>query len=200
VRQPELARVVDVVVRRARNQGYVLPREVRAELDQAGLPEARWKEVLAQAGPALTFQHGRYYFGPPPTAAAAEHRRRQERIHAAVRRFIRHCRSTISGQERRGEDRFDFIHPVEVQTENGETLTLLSRDLSLNGIRLLATHSLLGKKIHVLLTGDSPEEACGFLVCIVWTGAVGSGLYENGGVFLETLPGPGRKFRVVGSD
>jgi hypothetical protein len=200
VRQPELARVVDVVVSRARDQGYVLPWEVRAELDQAGLPEGRWKEVLAQAGPALTYQHGRYYFAPPPTAAAAEHRRRQQQIHAAIRRFIRHCHSANSGRERRGEDRVDFIQPVEVQKENGETLTLLSRDLSLNGIRLLATHSLLGKKIRVLLTGDSPEEACGFLVCIVWTGAVGSGLYENGGVFLEAISGPGRKFRVVGGE
>jgi hypothetical protein len=73
-----------------------------------------------------------------------------------------------------------------VRTEEGKDFTLLSRDLSATGIRLLGTQRLLGHKVQLELPGDP---GCRLLVRILWTCAVGDDLFENGGSFLELLAG-----------
>jgi hypothetical protein len=86
---------------------------------------------------------------------------------------------------------------VKVRAEDGRECTLLSRDVSATGIRLIGTRRLLGQKVRVSIprpgaaTTDSPRAAAGwsFLVRILWTCAVGDDLFENGGAFMEVAPG-----------
>jgi hypothetical protein len=86
--------------------------------------------------------------------------------------------------ERRGQDRVEFVQTVTIRTEEGEELVQHTRDLSPNGIRLVGAKRLLGHKVHVLVPrpGRAPFD---FVVRILWTCAVGDGLYENGGAILE---------------
>ncbi len=83
----------------------------------------------------------------------------------------------------------DFVQTVAVRTEDGEEFTLLSRDLSATGIRLVGTRRLLGHKVHVLVPRPDGEPPYDFLVRILWTCAVGDGLFENGGAFLDVAGG-----------
>jgi hypothetical protein len=53
--------VAELVVRRAQRQGYVVPREVRAELAAANLPESLWNNVVALGRGSLSYHRGRYY-------------------------------------------------------------------------------------------------------------------------------------------
>src|SRR5262245_22114158 len=39
--------VAELVVRRAQRQGFIVPREVREELNRAGVPSELWKDVVA---------------------------------------------------------------------------------------------------------------------------------------------------------
>jgi hypothetical protein len=128
---------------------------------------------------------------------AAEAERRK--IERAVGGLIQQYRSRAARQERRRQDRVDFIQPVTVWTEDGGELTLLSRDLSLNGVRLISSSSLLGQKIHVLLPvdGDDPYH---FFVRVVWSYAVGDGLFENGAMFLDLFPRGAGRLRLVPED
>jgi len=71
---------------------------------------------------------------------------------------------------------------VRVTTEDGKSYTLLTRDLSTSGLRLIGTRRLLGQKIRIqLLTGKQPVV---FTVRILWTCLIGEDLFENGGTFL----------------
>ena len=79
----------------------------------------------------------------------------------------------------------DFVQTVTVRTQDGEEFSLLSRDLSTTGIRLVGTRRLLGHKLHVLVPRPDGGAAYDFLVRILWTCAVGDGLFENGGAFLD---------------
>src|SRR5262249_22193625 len=45
--------VARAVVRRARLQGFVLARDIRAELARAGLPEGKWSQIVSLAHGAL---------------------------------------------------------------------------------------------------------------------------------------------------
>jgi hypothetical protein len=72
---------------------------------------------------------------------------------------------------------------VKVVTEDGQEFTLLSRDLSATGIRLVGTRRLLGQKVRVIIPG-SDGAAREFLVRILWTCPVGDDLVENGGAFI----------------
>ncbi len=85
-----------------------------------------------------------------------------------------------------------------MQTEDRREYTLLSRDLSTTGIRLIGTRSLLGQKVRMVLTPDDQAEACVFLVRILWTCAIGDDLFENGGTFLEVVPQASVLLKVVG--
>jgi hypothetical protein len=101
-----------------------------------------------------------------------------------VRDQLRQQQAQSTRVERREQDRVDFIHPVKVVTEDGREMTLLSRDLSATGIRLIGTRRLLGQKVHVLISaGEGPP--LDFLVRILWTCPVGDDLIENGGTFLS---------------
>jgi hypothetical protein len=180
-----MQRIVAAVCRRARQQGFIRPEEVRDVLASAGLPEAQWLQVVSLAGDMLSKQDGCFYYSPAAAASQRE-RRRQRRLNRALRQLIRGYKSSTQS-ERRRQGRFDFVHPVQVQTEDGRTFTLLSCDLSTSGIRLVGPCSLLGKKIRVTLPKvDGAPHRC-FCVQIVWSSLVGEGLYENGGAFLGVL-------------
>jgi hypothetical protein len=185
---PKLKEVAHSVVRRAERQGSLLPREIREELARAGLGEKQWKHVVAQAKPALRFRQGRYYFQAPVSARLREQRRHHKTIHNHVRQLIRLYKKTHARSERRQQGRTDFVQPVKVRSE-GREITLLSRNLSLAGICLVGTESLLGKKVHVLIPHAESPEPLDFLVRIVWTSTIGDGLFENGGTFLEFVEG-----------
>ena len=80
---------------------------------------------------------------------------------------------------------------MTVRTEDGREFTLLSRDLSATGIRLIGTRRLLGHKVHVIIT--SGGVSLDFLVRILWTCPVGDDLVENGGTFLGVVGGGARE-------
>src|SRR5262249_2723963 len=144
-------------------------------------PETLWKDVVAAVTPALTPRAGRYYY-PTPGGSA---RNQQEQIRQAVRKLIRAYKDAAASIERRGEDRLDFIQTAQVHTEDGRSFTLLSRDLSSTGIRLVGTKRLLGQKVRVTLPSADSGETVTFVVRVLWTCAIGDDLFENGGSFLE---------------
>ena len=183
--------VAEFVVRRAQRQGYVVPREVREELAQAGVSESLWKDVLALARPSLSYRRGRYYYRAPVSARVREEQSQQRHIGRAVKRLMRQQRGGTAAVERREEDRVEFVETVQVTTQDGRTLTLLSRDLSATGIRLVGTHRLLGQKVEVVIPGPDRKPVT-FLVRILWTCPVGEDLVENGGTFLGVVGGAGK--------
>jgi hypothetical protein len=177
--------VAELVIHRAQRQSFIVPREVREELIRAGVPDSLWKDVLALARSSLRYRHGRYYYDAPVSARVREAESQQRSIHQAVRQLIREHRSADRALERREEDRIDFIQPVRVVTEDRREYTMLSRDLSATGIRLIGTHRLLGQKVHVTIPSGGNSPPLTFLVRILWTCNVGDDLVENGGTFLE---------------
>jgi PilZ domain len=183
----ELQAVAHVVVRRAERQGFVLPSEIRAELAHMSIPKGQWKEVVALSRPALRYRQGRYYYKALISPRLREEQRHQRAIHHTVHQLIRRYKKDHSLAERRQQGRTDFVQPVKVRIDNQRELTVLSRDLSETGIRLIGTQSLLGQKVEVLLSHPDGGESCRFLTRILWTCVVGDGLFENGGVFLEKI-------------
>jgi hypothetical protein len=184
--ESSLATVADAVLRRAQRQGYVVPSEIRAELHSAGLGDALWKDVVAHLKNDLHYRQGRYHH-VAAVSPRLHHEQEQQRVIAkAIKALIKEHKDSAKQRERRGPSRVDFIQPVRIRLENGTEHTLLSRDLSPAGIRLIGTQQLLGHKIHVTLTPKdcSPLELA---VRILWTCAVGDDLFENGGNFLEML-------------
>jgi hypothetical protein len=181
--------VAELVSRRARRQGFILPQEVRQELNQAGVPESMWKDVVALARPTLSYRKGRYYYTPPVSDRVRREQTHQRDILRVVRQLIRYHRDEAKEFERRGEDRYDFVQTVKVITEDERELTLISRDLSSTGIRLIGTHRLLGQRVRVQIPRPGSDEPWSFLVRILWTCAVGEDLIENGGSFLEVSAG-----------
>jgi hypothetical protein len=186
--QTELQAVVESVVRRAERQGYVVPREVREELAQAGLADTQWKDVLALARESLHYRQGRYYYLQSVSPRLHEQQSRQQVAFHTVRELIRRQQAERAENERRRAERIDFIHPATVRAEDGREYRVLTRDLSPTGVRLLGNRGLLGQKIEVRL---SPANAkpCTFLVRVLWSCAVGDGLFENGGNFLGLADG-----------
>jgi hypothetical protein len=190
--------IANTIVERAQRRGYVLQREIRAELTGAGLPDDQWKDIVELARPSLYYRQGRYYFVNAVSPRLREELSQRERIQRTVRLLIRRHKQSAAQVERRGQDRIDFIQPVRVQTEDRREHALLSRDLSTSGIRLIGTRSLLGQKVHVLLPQEDSEEPCVFLVRVVWTCAIGDDLFENGGTFLDVVPADSVLLKVVG--
>jgi PilZ domain-containing protein len=181
-----LQEVATAVVRRAQRQGYVVPRDIRSELTLAGLPEEQWKEVASLARESLNYRQGRYYHISSLSPRLQQEQNQQQIIQRAIRRLIKEYRASATKPDRRGEERIDFIQTVTVELEDGRQFTLLSRDLSTTGIRLIGTKRLLGHKVRLFLPqGDNANAV--FLVRVLWTCAVGEDLYENGGTFLEVL-------------
>jgi hypothetical protein len=191
----DLQGIAHSVIRRAQRQEFVLPRDVREELLKADLSPSLWKDVLALARGSLSYRQGRYYYAASLSPRLLQERRQQQRIHRAVRRLLRDYKADASQTERRRQGRSDFVQTVKVQSEDQREWTLLSRDLSITGIRLIGTRSLLGQKVRVLL--PNRDEPISFLVRILWTCAVGDELFENGGTFLEVLSDEPQRLKVV---
>ncbi|MBL8798076.1 MAG: hypothetical protein JNM56_29535, partial [Planctomycetia bacterium] len=129
-----LDKVVRAVVRVAERQDFVVPRQIRDELRRAELPEHCWKEVVQQAGAALSCRHSRYYFVPAGQTRmrvrARQDQRQLQAIHQAVRSLIRKQRQKDRlHHERRGHKRIDFARPVLIQTEDGRLLHGMSREI-----------------------------------------------------------------------
>lgn len=181
----DLHGIASAVIRRAERQGYVVPREVRAELAAAGLPEDRWKDVVQLARDSLSFRNGRYYFINPLPARPAGQDQARQAVRDLVQQLLQHHQARGGPANRRQEGRSEFIEQVQVELEDGRQMQLLSRDLSATGIRLIGPRSLLGQKVRVLLPQEAGAEPCALLVRILWAGMVGEGLFENGGTFLE---------------
>jgi hypothetical protein len=181
----DLQEVANTVVRRAQRQGYVLPTDIREELAHTGLPETQWKDVVNMSGTLLRHRQGRYYYQAQVGSRLQEERRQKRAIQQTVRHLLRYHKKTTTDSERRRQGRRDFIQPVQVYTDDKRAWTLLSRDLSETGIRLIGTRSLLGQKVYVEVPRSTEEGPARFLVRILWTCTVGDGLFENGGTFLE---------------
>ena len=177
--------VAELVVRQAQRQGFIVPREIRAVLSGEGLSESLWKGVVAVARPALIYRKGRYYYAAPVSDRVRREQSQQANIQKTVREIIRRHLNTDARVERRGEERIPFVQPVKVRTEDQHEYTLLSRDLSSTGIRLIGTRRFLGQKIRVSIPASDGTNSWDFVVRVLWTCAVGEDLVENGGTFLE---------------
>lgn len=188
----ELQAVAGLVLRQAQKQGYVVPRDIRGELSQAGQDESRWKEVVELLRESLHYRQGRYYF----IASAGSPRLREEQQHLeevreTLSEVLKQHQSANDRPDRRQKERVPYTRPVKVQTEDNQELMVLTQDLSDSGIRFIANRSLLGRKIHVHLPpATSAAAPVQLVVRILWTTAVAEGLYENGGTFLEIINGP----------
>jgi hypothetical protein len=180
-----LEEVANEVVRRARRQGYVVPREVREELARVGVDDELWKDVVALARPSLSLRNGRYYYESPMSPRVRRERTLQQDVRRAVRELVRQHRVDVGSVERRHQDRLEFVQPVKVRTEDGREFTLLTRDLSPTGIRLVGTRRLLGQKVSVFIPRSDSAEPWNFIVRILWTCSMGDDLVENGGTFVE---------------
>jgi len=175
------------IVRRARQKGFVLAREIRAELAQAGLSEAKWKQLVSLARGALEYRQKRYYYKEVISAPVQAEQKQQRAIRRAIRQLIRSYTRSETESERRHQDRFRVVMPIKVLLEDQRELTLVSHDLSAAGIRLIAPRGLLGQKLDIFLPRPEDEKPLRLRVRILWTGAVGDGLFENGGIFLEVV-------------
>ncbi len=163
----DLQGIAEEVVQRARGQGFVVRREIREALVQAGLPETHWKDVLALAQAFL---------------------RQQREVQQAVRQIIHDYRVGTTEVERRQHGRVPFIQPTKILLPDHREIQLLSRDISPTGIRLIGTRSLQGQKVRVMIPRqDNGQGDWCFLVQILWSSQIGENLVEHGGVFLELL-------------
>jgi hypothetical protein len=180
-----LHRVAERVVHRARLQGYVMPRQVREELDRADLDKGLWRDVLALARASLTYRSGRYYYLNRDSDRELTEQEQQSAFRAAILDLIgKEKVATGRVEERRDQERVGFVQPVRVTTDDHLDVTMLSRDLSNTGIRLLGTQRLLGRKVHVFISRPG-SPTFDFVVRVLWTCPVGDELVENGGVFLS---------------
>jgi hypothetical protein len=196
----DLQEVADAVVRRAQRQGFVLPSDIREELANTDLPESQWRDVIRLSRDSLRYQSGRYYYKSAMSRRMREEERKQRTIQRAVRQVISQYKKAKTEHERRKQSRIDFMQTVNVRLEDHREVTVLTRDISATGIRLIATRSLLGQKIQVRVPqGEDRVPAC-FVARILWTCSVGDGLFENGGTFLEMAENPPEILRLVSEE
>ena len=176
--------VANQVILRAERQGYVLAQEVCDELARAGLDETLWKDVLALTRSSLSYRNDRYFYSPPVSDRVRIERSQQREMQSVIDRIIEHHTSGAARTERREKGRIDFVQVVRVLTEDNHAYTLLTRDLSQTGLRLIGTRRLLGQKVRVHI--PAPEGGhVEFVVRILWTCPVGEDLVENGGTFVS---------------
>jgi len=183
----DLQGIAEEVVQRARGQGFVVRREIREALSQAGLPETHWKDVLALAQAFLHHRHGRYYYVSVVNAKPKGDQHQRE-VQQAVRQIVHDYRVGTTEVERREHGRVPFVQPTKILLPDHREIQLLSRDISPTGIRLIGTRSLQGQKVRVLIPRqDNGQGDWCFLVQILWSSQIGENLVEHGGVFLELL-------------
>src|SRR5205807_1339284 len=107
---------------------------------------------------------GRYYYTTPVSDRVRREQTQQRDIQKAVRQLIQQHKAAAGNVERREQDRVDFIQPVKVSTEDQREYTLLSRDISPTGIRLIGTRRFLGQKIRVQIPRTDGATPSSFLV------------------------------------
>lgn len=182
----ELQSVAETVLNRARDQGYVVPREIREELEQAGMSTALWKEVVSLVDKRLNHRSGRYYYVSPMKARLHREVSHHRDVRRAAQQLIRKYKAAAVERERRAHRRIHVLHPVTVLTEDGRELHLVSEDISLSGLRLIGIHDLRGQKVRVIVpsTDRGGGQWC-FVVQMLWSSTVGDNLIESGGLFLD---------------
>src|SRR5262245_6393709 len=84
--------VANAVIRRAQRQGYVVPRDIRAELSLAGLPETQWKEVVHLVQGSLNYRQGRYYHLQALSPRLQQEQDQLQLVQRAVRRLMKDYR------------------------------------------------------------------------------------------------------------
>jgi hypothetical protein len=181
----QLQEIAEKVVQRAKDQGSIVPKEVRAELASAGASERLWKDVLALARPSLSYRKGKYFYISPVTERVRQEQDHQRIIREMVEDLIDKHRNTPRKSERREAVRVDFVQVIKAIAEDGREFTVISRDLSTSGIRLIGTRSMLGQKITLYIPHPTSATPWCFLVRILWTCALGDDLFENGGLFVD---------------
>ncbi len=184
----ELQAVASAVLRRAEQQTYVVPRDIRDELIQANLPETRWKEVVEMLRESLNYRQGRYYFLASAQILQNQQAVDHELLEEVLEQLLERHKALMPKDDRRREERIDFSYPIKARTESDEDLTILSRDLSKSGVRFLANRSFLGRKLKLTLPKDEDESII-VTVRILWSSVVADGIFENGGAFLDLVQG-----------
>lgn len=124
----------------------------------------------------------------PAKSPRLQAEQRQKRaVHASVKEIIRQHQHNPARDERRRQGRVEYVQTLKIRLESGRELSVLSRDLSCEGVRLVGTAGLLGQKIHLTLPRGEAKPPLQLSVRILWTCTVGDGLFENGGTFLEMI-------------
>src|SRR5262249_1687375 len=101
----DLQRIANTVVQRAKHQGYIIPRDIQADLAQAGPPRAKWKDVVALAPESLCYRQGRYYYVTPVSLPRQEELSKIQIVAHIVRRIIDRHQAHTAQRERRQQDR-----------------------------------------------------------------------------------------------
>lgn len=189
---PDLQAVAKSILLLAENNGFVVPRDVRNELKAVGLPETDWKKIIEYLRESLNYRQGRYYFIKPSSPRLVKQKSSQDAIRSAVESLMENTSVLPVDNNRRQETRHNFPFPIQAQSEDGENFTVLGRDLSSTGIRIVSGKSLLGRKLVLCLKNSTNhfDREISLLTRIVWTESVGDGLYENGGTFLDVETAP----------
>jgi hypothetical protein len=118
-----------------------------------------------------------------------QEQRTRRAIQRAVRRLLGQYKKSKMQDDRREHRRSDFMQPVKVRTDDDREFMLLTRDMSISGLRLIGTRGFLGQRLVVEVPAASEGDPVRLAVRILWTYAVGDGLFENGGVILEAQGG-----------
>jgi hypothetical protein len=188
----ELRTVARQVLDRAQREGSVSSGDVRAVLAEAGLAESRWREVVGLIQQSLRRRQGRYHYVPLGgnrlRGRVRNDLKRQRRLQREIGQLIRQYRKVSVPVERRQSPRIALVRPIQVETDQGRQLNLISSDLSLKGIRLIGTQPLQGQTVLIRIPHPSQSSVFRrFRVHMLWSVQVGDDLYESGGVFLELL-------------
>src|SRR5687768_7819559 len=105
---PSLHNVASAVLCKAKRQGYVLPREIRKELEDAGQSTTLWKQVVTLLSASMKYRHGRYY--AVTAVSRLQHEQHQlERVRGIVQDLISRYQTSRAADERRKEGRAQFV-------------------------------------------------------------------------------------------
>src|SRR5262249_7871308 len=148
------------------------------------------------------YRHGRYYYVPVGRSRMQvrirHEQRHQQAVHRSVREMIRRQRDEEAVHlERRAHKRCSFCRSLLVQSEDNRLYQVVTREISLSGIRLLCGCCFEGQKLRLWITFEPDHQTYCFLASILWSAAVGDNLYENGGILLELLENEPHPLRLV---
>jgi hypothetical protein len=117
----------------------------------------------------------------------------RETLHDAVRRLMLYFETLVPiPDERRQQSRMPFVHPILIITPDGKSRRCLSRDLSLDGLRLLGNEQLVGETVRVVILPTTADTApWSFKLQVLWSTEVGDGLVDSGGRLLGVTEAKG---------